>query len=424
RQFRKTAGARTGAPASLCAVALTLVFSASVAAQSFTKVTTGPVVSDGKGARSANFVDVNNDGWLDLFISNGKAGGENNLLYLNDGAGAFTQVALDDLVTDGGSSDGASFADYDNDGDLDVSVANWYNQHNFLYTGDGAGAFTKITGIPPASNNGYSEAVSWADIDLDGDVDLFVANSSGNLRNFFYLNNGDGGFTKVDTGALATSQIPSRLLLWGDYDNDGYPDAFVANENSGTQNNLFHNTGATFVDVAGSVLTSNAGICFGASWGDYNNDGFLDLFVATNFNQPNRLYTNNGDGTFTEVVAGDIVSDPSWSVGSSWIDYDNDGDLDMFVSNGYHTVGAKQVDFLYSNNGDGTFAKVTGIELVSDSGWSYGHSWGDIDHDGDLDVVIAKWLNETENNTLFTNESGGGANWLSVTCVGVESNAS
>ncbi len=404
-------------------VVITLMsLSVTVSAQTFTKITTGPVVSDGKGSRSASFVDVNGDGFLDIFISNGIAGGENNLLYLNDGAGGFIEVTADPIVNDGGSSDGASFSDFDNDGALDAAVANWYNQNNFLYSGDGSGAFTKNTTEPPATTNGYSEACSWADFDLDGDVDLFVANSGGNLRNFFYVNDG-GSFTKIDTGAMATTQVATRLLLWGDYDNDGDPDVFVTNEHVSIANSLFQNTGATFVDVIGSAMSDNGGICWTASWGDYNNDGFLDLFVGTNFNQPNRLYTNNGDGTFSQVVTGDVVTDLSWSVGSSFIDYDNDGDLDLFVSNGFHTVGWKQVDFLYTNNGDGSFSRVTGTPLVSDSGWSYGHAWGDYDHDGDLDVVIAKWLGETENNTLFTNESAAGNNWLSVTCAGIESNA-
>ncbi|MDH4035184.1 MAG: VCBS repeat-containing protein, partial [candidate division Zixibacteria bacterium] len=387
----------------------------------FTEVVFSAIVSDGRGSRSANFVDVDNDGWLDVFVSNGQSGGDDNMLYKNNMDGSFTEVVTGDIVSDGRSSDGATLADYNNDGYVDAFVANWYNQNNLLYLGDGAGAFTQVTAQPPATNSGYSEAASWGDLDNDGDLDLFVANSSGNLRNFLYLNNGDESFTAVTSGPIVDEAVPSRCGVWGDYDNDGDLDLFVANE-SNAHNSLFENQGdGSFVQVTGQDIVSNYGKSWGASWGDYDNDGYLDLFVANNGLSNNFLYRNLGDGTFERVTSGVVVSDSKNAIGSSWIDYDNDGDLDLFVAVGY---GGVQPCLFYENDGSGNFAQITDYAITKDTGWAYGCAWGDYDNDGDQDLVVARWFGESENNNLYRNEVGSANSWINVNCVGVVSNNS
>jgi hypothetical protein len=394
------------------------------AAQTFTKMIGEPVSNDGKGSRSVNFIDFDNDGDLDLFVSNGKFGGENNMLYQNDG-GSYTEVTIGALVSDGSSSDGASFGDYNNDGLIDGIVVNWYNQQNLLYAADSGGYWTQVTDQPPGSDLGYSEACSWADFDADGDLDLFVANSGGDRLNFVYENNGDGSFTKVTTGDVTQDNLASRLGAWADYDNDGDADLFVANEGF-TKNYLYENNGdGTFTKITTGDIVNDFADSWGASWADVDNDGDLDLFVATNGGETNLLYRNNGDKTFSRDFGDIVAAEGTYSIGSGFADFDNDGDLDLFVANGYGATGnQKQINELFENDGTGSFSKIEGTALSVDSGWSYGCAWGDYDSDGDQDVMVARWRQEIEDNHLFRNDLTNGNSWLEINCIGTISNNS
>ena len=153
-------------------------------------------------------------------------------------------------------------------------------------------------------------------------------------------------------GSVVTSGGSSRGCAWGDYDNDGYIDLFVSNER-GQNNFLFHNNGdGTLTKITSGKIVTDGGFSTGCAWGDYDNDGYLDLFVPNN-NENNFLYHNNRDGTFTKITSGRIVTDGGSSFGAAWGDYDNDGFLDLFVAN------VNQKNFLYRNNGTGTFTKIT-----------------------------------------------------------------
>ncbi len=388
----------------------------------FSRITEGDPVNDGTDSRSVNWVDYDQDGHLDLFVSNGLTGGQDNLLYHGDGDGGFTQVVGDVLVSDGGSSDGSSWGDYDNDGDLDVFVVNWYGQDNFFYTNNGDGTFAKITDGDLVNHGGHSETCAWGDYDNDGHLDLFVSNSgdAGAEANFLYHNEGDGTFRTVTEGDVVIDETLSRGAIWGDYDNDGDIDLFVANE-ANQNNSLYQNNGdGTFTKVTDDDVASNRGKSMGGSWGDYDSDGYLDLFVANSEDQNNFLYHNNGDGTFERIRNGPVVNDNGWSIGSAWGDYDNDGDLDLFVANGW---GDPQVNFLYENNGDGTFVRVTEGVIAVDEGWAFGAAWGDYDEDGDLDLFVAKWIGNGEDNALYRN-NGNLNHWITVVCQGQHSNAS
>jgi hypothetical protein len=208
----------------------------------------------------------------------------------------------------------------------------------------------------------------------------------------------------------------SSGCAWGDYDNDGYLDLFVANRNE--NNFLYHNNqNNTFTKITTGKIVTDGGNSYGVAWGDYDNDGFLDLFVA-NANQKNFLYHNNRDGTFTKISAGAIVNDIGYSWGATWADYDNDGFVDLFVANGPPN-GPGQNDFLYHNNGDGTFAKVTTGVLVKDLAIGDGCAWGDYNNDGFLDLFVSN-LNG-QNNLLYRN-NGNSNHWLVVQCAGRASN--
>jgi hypothetical protein len=392
----------------LCA--LILISPASVVfAQTFTRITAGVIVNEVGSSYGCAWGDYDNDGDLDLFVAVGFGG---NFLYQNNGDGSFTKVTSGPIIDDRGSSYAGSWGDYDNDGDLDLFVAN--DGNNFLYRNDlsqGAG-FTKMTSGPIVNDGGRSPGASWGDYDNDGHLDLFVANEFGN--NFLYHNNGDGSFTKVTSGPIVTDSARSYAGIWGDYDNDGDLDLFVANDGN---NFLYRNNGkGDFTKIMTGAMVTDGGNSRSASWGDYDNDGDLDLFVANSGDFPlnnDFLYENNGDGTFAKITAGPIVNDGARSNGSSWADYDNDGDLDLFVAN-------EGPNFLYRNDGNRTFTKITTGAIVTDSGLSGGAGWGDYNNDGHLDLFVT---NSGIRNLLYQND-GNNNRWINLSLAGVISNAS
>lgn len=386
--------------------------------QLFTKVTTGPVVTTPSGSRSCNFLDIDNDDFQDLLITNGKAGGEDNMLYRNEHDGTFA-LMNDTVCHDSSPSDGATCADYDNDGFIDIYVSNWYDVDNLLYHNAGGTAFTQIdTGIVP-NDGGYSETASWGDMDGDGLLDLYVANSDGDFRNFLYRNLGAGAFEKVTGIVPATEQFRSRCVNWIDYDLDGDQDLFVANEAT-QRNQLYRNDGyPTFTKITTGAIATSQFSSHSSSWGDYDNDGDFDLLVA-NYNQVDQLFQNDGAGNFTQVVS-PFGADVGCSFSSSWADYDNDADLDLFVTNGFCTSYTQ--NYLYDNNGDGTFTRNMTEPMAIDSGSSYGCAWGDYDNDGFLDLVVANWRNETQPNALYHN-TGNANHWMQLKLQGTVSNRS
>ena len=394
--------------------------------QTFTKITSGVEVTDGGDSRAVTWIDYDGDGYLDLYVTNGPSAGQNNFLYHNNGDGTFTKITGQPLVNDNGKSDGASWGDYNNDGNPDVCVVNWYGQNNLLYRNDGSGTFTFMNTSIVSTDGGFSETCSWGDYDNDGDMDLYVTNSDPPFNNYLYMNNGSSDFIKVDTGIAVSETFTSRGITWIDYDNDGDEDIFVCNENN-QKNNLYENMGSGyFVKITTGDIVNDVESSWTGSWGDIDNDGDMDLFVG-NWGQSDNLYINNGDKTFTKVTTGPVVQTADRSSTSSWIDYDNDGDLDLFVTTSYGVSALKNL--LYKNllieNGSLSFEKIVDGDLVNDLGWTYGHSWGDYDNDGDLDMFGARVSGAgSQNNVLFRNDDTSGNKWVSIKCKGSISNRS
>jgi len=380
----------------------------------FTKVLQGPVVSDGGWSYAMAWADFNDDGFADLFVTNNDANnGQHNFLYMNTGAGTFTKITNSPVYTDGGSSYGCSAADFNNDGHTDLFVSN-YNENNFLYTNNGTGIFTKITQGPVVTDGGKSVGAAFADYDRDGWLDLYVCNR--NQPNFLYHNLGNGTFEKITNGAIVTDNANSSGCSWGDYDKDGWPDLIVVNADS--PNCLYHNNAdGTFSKITEGAVVTDVSSCSGASWGDCNNDGFLDLFITTGvLGMYNDLfYMNNGDGTFTKITDSPLVNEVTWASGSAWGDYNKDGFLDLVVA------GYDGPNRLYRNNGDGTFLKITGNALVNGGNYIEGLAWADIDGDGDLDIFTARNNYFGGNNALYLND-GNDNHWLRIEARGVVSN--
>jgi hypothetical protein len=380
----------------------------------FTKITEGEIVNDGGSSAGVAWGDFNNDGFEDLFVAN--SNGENDFLYRNNGDGTFTRVTSGSIVTSGGASIGCAWGDFDNDGSLDLVVANgggFSAVNNFLFRNNGNGTFTRTNAGPVGTDAVAALCSAWADYDRDGWLDLFVGDFIGS-NNLLYRNTGDGRFTRVAGTAFVERQ--SLASVWGDYDNDSFPDLFVTRGLVEVNRLYRNNRDGTFSVVPSSSPGFNNSVS--AAWGDYNNDGTLDLFVGaggTLIQTSSALYRGDGDGGFE---ATGIVTDAAYGTSCAWGDYDNDGFLDLFQCR-----QRGQNNLLYHNNGDGTFTRVTEGSIVNDGGNSPGCAWADYDNDGFLDLIVSNgaFVGGSQNNFLYRND-GNGNRWLKIRLVGGPSN--
>jgi hypothetical protein len=359
------------------------------------------------------WIDYDNDGYEDLFVSEYNVN-KPNLLYHNNGDGTFTKVTTGALVTDTENTVSSTWGDYDNDGDNDVFLSNNTAGENKLFTNNGDGTFTKGTSGDINNYGGYCHNATWVDYDNDGYLDLFVTDYMPTKFNKLYHNLGDGTFESITDQIVTSEAFTSIGSTWADYDNDGDLDAYVPN--TGGQNNaLYKNNGnGQFEKILTGAIVLDSGNSVGASWGDYNNDGYLDLFVANTGGQSDFLYANNQNGTFSKITNSDITIQQNNSSGSSWIDLDNDGDLDLFVS---ADLGSKSS--LFVNDGLGNFSLAENT-LTQVLGNSYPNAWADYDNDGDMDAFVGNRNGEL--NQFFENDRGACNNWFCVKLLGTTSN--
>ncbi len=390
--------------------------------QSFEKMNFPDITTTVSSSRSANFLDLNNDGLDDIFFSNGLSTGEKNMLYLNNGDGTFTTVTSGDIVQHNIRAVGASFADVDNDGDNDGYVVTWGSggqpRRNYFYRNHGNGTFTFEENVAP--NLTYSETAIWFDANNDGFLDLYITNSASSLRNLYFENQKDGTFLQKTNATITLESKPSRSADWVDYDNDGDNDLFVTNEGN-NKNTLYRNDGnGVFTQITDNAIVQDFRDSMGSSWADVDNDGDFDLLV-TNNNQPNQLFINDGNGNFTEKTDSEIAEEITNSFGSVFADFDNDGDLDLFIGNAYSDTHFK--NSISINDGNGNFTKDTTSVLANQEGWTYSAAFGDYNNDGWLDLILANNQNEAQTNSVFKN-TGTGKNWTKIKLTGTNSNKS
>ncbi|MCK4546180.1 MAG: VCBS repeat-containing protein [Candidatus Eisenbacteria sp.] len=365
----------------------------------WTDRTHGPFANTSNGEGVA-WGDYDGDGDQDVYITNQNG---TNVLCRND-AGTFVD-ATSTPVGGAVNSWGAAWGDYENDGDVDLYVAN-HGVSNHMFRNDGWG-FSDAT-YGPLGDTGSGRCVAWADYDLDGDIDLFLARLSQSDK--LLRNDGGGSFTDVTSTPLGDAGY-AHGIAWGDYDNDGDPDLFVSN---GGASKLYRNDGGgSFTDVTPALLVGTNRET-GPAWGDYDNDGDLDLFVANDNYNGNRLFRNEGGGTFSDQTSAVLMGSSTNYKNPAWGDYDNDGDLDLFVSNG------SGFNKLFRNDGAGSFYDATTGPLGAVYG-GMGAAWADYDGDGDLDLCVA---NLGAANKLFRNDVGIANHWLHINLVGIQSNKS
>lgn len=409
----------------------------------------------------AAFFDYDGDDDPDLYFVNGaplpgyvSQEIPTNCLYENNGDGTFTDVTEKAGVGDTGYGHGCAVGDYNNDGQLDLYVTNY--GINRLYRNNGDGTFTEVAESAGVTEPRWSTSCAFADYDRDGDLDLYVVNyivfdidenpwcgfKEKGIRaycepdNFtaqsdtLYRNNGDGTFTDVTkTAGIYNTTGKGLGVVWGDYNNDGAADIYVANDS--TENLFYHNSGdGTFEEVGFmvGVALSEDGVAengMGTAFGDWNNDGWLDLTVTNYAQQTNTLYHNDADGFFTDTTATTKTAQityPYLGWATAFIDYDNDGYQDLFVANGHlHENLAElgqegtygQRNLLFRNNTNNTFTEVSetlgaGMKLMD---VSRGATFADYDSDGDIDIVV------TNSNTaprLLRNDGGNRKNYLQI----------
>ena len=413
-------------------------------------------------------LDYDNDNDVDIYLVNGTnldsaeaAPDAINRLYRNDGTEGFVDVTEASGAGHRGYGVGVCVGDYDNDGWLDIYVTNF--SANVLYRNNGDGTFTDNTAEAGVQSLDWSAGCAFADVDADGDLDLYVANYVNfsvethtpcrvngilvycsprvydGVKDVFFRNNGDGTFSE-NTENAGFDNVAARGLgaTFGDYDADGDTDLYVAND--ADANFLYNNDGkgqfreqSQFSGVALSEhgLVENG---MGVAFGDYDNDTWLDL-VVTNFqHQTNTLYHSDTGEFFTDQTyasgTGDI-SLPYLAWGVNFFDFDHDGFQDIFVANGHihdnvtlidSSTTYAQLNHLFWNNGNGTFTDVT---AESGSGLALQHSSrgsavGDIDNDGDLDIVVS---NVGDRIDILRNDGGDGSgNWINLKLIGSVSN--
>jgi hypothetical protein len=413
------------------------------------------------------WIDFDNDGLPDLFFSNGAdlAHGKpspGNVLYHNLGNGKFEDVTRKAGVAGNGMfATGVTVGDYDNDGFLDIFVSGYNSRQLFHNNGDGT--FTDVTAKAGVAGGGWSSSAAWVDYDRDGYLDLFVARYlEYDVKNAPYCgykqegyrtycdpqqfdgvpdqlfhNNHDGTFTDVSVKAGIANRAGKGLgVVVGDIDLDGWPDIFVTND--GVRNFLYRNKGdGTFQDITytagtGFDMNGKAMAGMGTEIADFDGDGLPDIFLTAFSREYNTLYRNLGKLQFEDVTlkAGLQSGFLTLAFGTKLFDFDNDGRLDIFCTNGHVTdnvelydpqLSYKQSDLLYQNIGGGRFKDVS-----AESGPAFrikhvgrGAAVADFDNDGDLDIVIADCGGPA---LLYRNDGGNRNHWLAIKARGRESN--
>jgi hypothetical protein len=398
-------------------------------AQSFVAVSSPAIASHVSFATGASWVDYDGDGDLDLYVVTSFAPNDNNALFRNDGGDVFTRVTGLAVVEDSAQTVCSTWADADNDGDLDAFVSGLDTDGSFLFRGMGGGGMAAEGGSGLTGTSIKGTGCAWGDYDADGFVDLALAVYAGALGmsgpSRIFRNLGDGTFAEVAVGDVSGVSDTHHHVTWADYDGDGDLDLFFATGPVGSlapdrmYRNLRVETGtATFQAIATGVLATDARDSQTLSFADYDNDGDLDGYAINYTTIGNQLYRNDGGGAFTKITTGAIVTTTGAAHGVAWGDYDNDGDLDVFV-----VRDNNQTDRYYRNNGDGTFASVTTGAFVTTARSGYSACAGDYDQDGDLDLFVPTARSEGP-GVLWRNDLANGHHWIELTLVGTVSNRS
>ena len=391
--------------------------------------------------------DFDNDGWLDVFMPTTDP--ERGALFLrNRGDGGFDDVSARAGLASQVLSLNGCHADFDNDGNLDILLLRgaWEVPRRMSLLRNRGGIFEDVTLSAGLDDPIATQAAGWADYDNDGSVDLYVAGefdaSRPDLRNLgrLYHNRGDGTFENVAVAAGVTNGRFGKGVAWGDYDGDGLPDLYISNLSQG--NRLYHNRGdGTFIDAAVVLGVTEPTAGFACWFWDYDNDGQLDLWVNPNgatlseviadqLGRPTtgerpRLYRNQGRSEpFRDVTAELGLDRVVLPMGSNFGDLDNDGFLDIYLGTGRPSYLYLMPNVLFRNDGGRRFVDVTAATGTGHLQKGHGVAFADWDRDGDADIFLEAGdaaPGDRAHNVLFQNP-GYGTHWVTVKLVGTRTN--
>ncbi|MBF0451490.1 MAG: tandem-95 repeat protein [Candidatus Magnetomorum sp.] len=368
----------------------------------FKKVSAGQLTSTFESAWGCNWVDFDNDGWMDIYIVNRYT---NDSLYHNEKNRTFVRVTGNALVDDSRDSTAATWGDFDNDGDMDVFVVH-PNEGNALYVNAGNGTFIPLLDDIVVTDSGISYGASWVDVNNDGHLDLFVTRT-GVEGNALYINQGNGHFLKNETARIASGN--GQAVTWGDYLQNGWMDVMIP-----SQAGLYQNTGNLEfyrIDPLDLNLNSSERSFESATWADVDNDGYLDIYL-THASDNNLLLHNTRQGRFEKIITIDPTLDGGHAADAVWADFDRDGDLDLFVPR------LDLTNVFYENTGANKFTRISSGDIIKGHGRAC--AVADYDNDGDMDLLTVQ---PNEQHLLFENQ-GSDTHWIGIECIGTKANRS
>lgn len=384
-----------------------------------------------RGSRGVSIADFDNNGFLDIVVANQVDSTQlsGNTIFFNHENG-FKEFAIADNNVNAWS-ESVHTVDVDNDHDLDIFFTTQFGVPNLLYLNDGSGKFSLGVARDLTEDNTNSPGACWCDYDLDGDLDVFVVNRDGE-DDSLYINNGNGLFARSSKGPWISNKGDGRSCSWGDVNGDGKPDLYVANfvvkENGKAirkhRNYLYLNSeNGKFIEQKKGILVEELNASYGVCFVDYDNDKDLDIYVTNvSVADENAFYENSGTGTFKKLIDSEVAYEVHRpSKGQTWGDFNNDGFLDVYVANG--TEGYPEIqNFFFSGKPENSFKRIYNTLPAIDDHISAGTASGDLDNDGDLDFYVCNWGDDAEANDYYINQNETN-NWVKIQLRGTDSNS-
>ena len=384
-----------------------------------------------QGSRGVAIADLDGNGLLDIVVANQVDSTQllGNTIHFNEGK-QFRKASIAENKLQAWS-ESVHTVDVDNDHDMDIFFTTQFGVPNLLYLNDGNGDFSPANAGNLTQNLTNSPGACWCDYDLDGDLDVFVVNRDDEDDNL-YINDGRGMFKKANAGPWIGNKGDGRTCGWGDLNGDGFPDLYVANfvvkdngKFTGKHRNYLYLglPNGSFKEQQEGILVEELNASYGVSLIDYDHDMDLDVYVTNvSISDENALYQNLGSGTFQKITDNGITYEVRRpSKGQTWGDFNNDGQQDLYIANG--TEGYPEIqNFFFSGGPNRSYKRVYNTLPAIEGHISAGTASGDLNRDGNLDLYVCNWGGEAEPDDCYSNQNATN-NWVIFQLKGTKSNS-